>query len=262
MPDRPGHLHRHRFPTEIIAHAVWLYHRFALSFRDVEELLFERGIVVTHESIRGWVRKLGERFAAGLRRRERRCGRTWHLDEVFGRIGGEQRYLWRAVNEHGKVLDVLVQERRDADAAERFFRRLLGHAETPPERIVTEGLVSFGAALPRPPELDGVEHLRVRSAARANNRVEQSHLPTRLRERRMQGFLVHRLGAALSLPVQPCLQSVPSAPSPPHGGAVPRLHAGSISDVERDHGRRVRVSGRNSTARAPSCSDLLRLRPV
>jgi hypothetical protein len=85
VPDRPGHVHRHRFPTQIIAHAVWLYHRFALSFRDVEELLFERGIVVSYESIRAWVTKFGDRFAAGLRRRERRPGRTWHLDEVFER---------------------------------------------------------------------------------------------------------------------------------------------------------------------------------
>jgi putative transposase len=110
------------------------------------------------------------------------------MDEVFVRIGGEQKYLWRAVDEHGQVLDILLQEHRDTEAAERFFRKLLGHAGAPPERIVTDRLASYGAALQRLPELDGVEHLRVYSAARRNNRAEQSHQPTRLRERRMQGF--------------------------------------------------------------------------
>jgi putative transposase len=183
MPDRPGHLHRHRFPTEIIAQAVWLYHRFALSFRDVEELLFERGIVVSYESIRAWVNKF-----AGLCRRERRPGRTWHLDEVFLKIRGAWVYLWRAVDEHGPVLDVLVQEHRDADAAERFFRRLLDHTGEPPERIRTDKLASYAAAKKRLPELIAVEHETVHSGARLNNRVEQSHQPTRVRERRMQRF--------------------------------------------------------------------------
>ena len=104
MPERPGHFHRHRFPAQIISHAVWLYHRFALSLRDVEELLFERGIVVTYETIRAWIAKFGARFAAGLRRRERKRGQTWHLDEVFVKIRGEQVYLWRAVDENGQVL--------------------------------------------------------------------------------------------------------------------------------------------------------------
>jgi putative transposase len=188
MPDRPGHVHRHRFPTEIIAHAVWLYHRFALSFRDVEELLFEREIIVSYESIRAWVNKFGERFAAGLRRRGQRPGRTWHLDEVFLKIRGEWVYLWRAVDEHGQVLDILVQEHRDADAAERFFRCLLEHAGEPPERIRTDKLASYAAAKKRLPELDEVEHETVHSGARRNNRVEQSHQPTRVRERRMQRF--------------------------------------------------------------------------
>jgi putative transposase len=188
MPDRPGHHHRHRFPADIIARAVWLYHRFALSLRDVEELLSERGIHVTYETVRAWVAKFGARFAAQLRRGERKPGRTWHLDEVFARVGGTQVYLWGAVDEHGQVLDVFVQERRDADAAERFFRRLLGRAGRPPDQIVTDGLGSYAAAKARIPELAAVEHLRVRAAARLNNRVEQSHQPTRLRERQMRRF--------------------------------------------------------------------------
>ena len=188
MPDRPGHYHRHRFPAEIISYAVWLYHRFALSLRDVEELLFERGIVVTYESIRAWVEKFGERFAAALRRRERRPGRIWHLDEVFLKIRGEQVYLWRAVDEHGQVLDILVQAQRNAEAAERFFRRLLDHAGGPPERIRTDKLASYAAAKKRLSELEGVAHEKVHSGARLNNRVEQSHQPTRQRECRMQRF--------------------------------------------------------------------------
>ena len=110
------------------------------------------------------------------------------LDEVFVRIGGEQKYLWRAVDEHSQMLDILLQDHRDTEAAERFFRTLLGHTGAAPERIITDRLASYGAALQRLPELSGVEHMRVHAAARRNNRVEQSHLPTRLRERRMQGF--------------------------------------------------------------------------
>ena len=188
MPDRPGHHHRHRFPATVIAHAVWLYHRVALSLRDVEELLFERGIEVTYETVRAWVAKFGPPHAAELRKREARPGRRWHLDEVYTRAGGRQVYLWRAVDEHGQVLDVLVQEHRDTAAAERFFRRLLGHAGRPPDAIVTDGLASYGAAKARLPELAAVEHLRVRAAARLNNRVEQSHQPTRLREYVMRRF--------------------------------------------------------------------------
>jgi putative transposase len=188
VSDQPDLYRGFHFPAEVISHAVWLYVRFALSYRDVEELLAERGIPLSYESVRRWVNRFGAHFAAEMRRRERRGGWTWHLDEVFVRIGGEQKYLWRAVDEHGQVLDILLQEQRDTDAAERFFRTLLGHAGAPPERIVTDRLGSYGAALQRLPELDGVEHLRVHSAARRNNRAEQSHLPTRLREYRMQGF--------------------------------------------------------------------------
>ena len=175
MLDRPGHFHRHRFPAEIISHAVWLYHRFALTFRNVEELLFERRIVVTYETIRGWVGKFGAHFAAGLRRCEKRPGRTWHLDEVFVKIRGQQVYLWRAVDEHGQVLDILVQERRDTAAAERFFHRLLNQVGDAPEQIVTDKLASYAAAKERIPALSRTEHLKVRSKGRLNNRAEQSH---------------------------------------------------------------------------------------
>ena len=187
MPDRPGHHHRHRFPAEVIAHAVWLYRRFALRLRDVEELLFERGIVVTYETVRRWVAKFGTHYADELRRREVRTGRTWHLDEAATRIGGRLHWLWRAVDEHGQTLDVLLQVHRDTAAAERFFRRLLGAADgVPPARITTDRLGSYAAALARLPELVGVEHEHVRSVRRCNNRVEQAHQATRLRERVMR----------------------------------------------------------------------------
>ena len=137
MLDSSNRYPRHRFPAEIISFAVWLYFRFTLSFRDVQEILFERGVVVSSEAIRLWCQKFGAAFAEQLKRRERTSGKTWHLDEVFVKIGGKQVYLWRAVDEHHQVLDILVQEKRATDAAERFFRRLLKEANELPERIIT-----------------------------------------------------------------------------------------------------------------------------
>ena len=113
----------HRYPPEIIAHCVWLYHRFPLSFREVEELMLQRGVVVSYETIRAWCAKFGQVYANQLRRRRPRPGDKWHLDEVFVQINGAQRYLWRAVDQHGNVLDVLVQSRRNAVAAKKFFRQ-------------------------------------------------------------------------------------------------------------------------------------------
>ncbi len=115
----------YRFPPEIIGHAVWLYFRFALSYRDVEELLAERGVVLTYETIRQWCLKFGQAYANALRRRRPQTGEKWHLDEVFIRINGATHYLWRAVDQDGNVLDILVQSRRNKQAAERFFRKLL-----------------------------------------------------------------------------------------------------------------------------------------
>ena len=114
-----------RFPSEIISHTVWLYHRFGLSFREVEELLAERGITVTYESVRQWCQKFGLSYARKLKKRQGRQGGTWHIDEMFVTIQGEQQYLWRAVNQGGNVIDILMQPRRNRRAAERFFRRHL-----------------------------------------------------------------------------------------------------------------------------------------
>jgi len=174
---------RHRFPAEIISHAVWLYHVFSLSLRDVELILAERGIVVTHESIRHWCLKFGTDFARKLRRRRPQPGDTWHLDEVFIRIHGVLHYLWRAVDQHGVVLDILVQDRRNGTAVKRFFNRLLYGLRYKPRRLVTDGLRSYGVA--HRAILPDVRH---RTSRYLNNRAEDSHRPTRRRERQMQRF--------------------------------------------------------------------------
>ena len=183
MIGKPASYRRHRFPAEIISHAVWLYHVFSLSLRDVELILAERGIGVTHESIRHWCQKFGADFARRLRRRRPQPGDTWHLDEVFIRIRGVLHYLWRAVDQHGVVLDILVQDRRNGAAAKRFFKHLLHGLKYKPRRLVTDGLRSYGVA--QRAVLPGVRH---RTSRCLNNRAENSHRPTRRRERQMQRF--------------------------------------------------------------------------
>jgi putative transposase len=180
----PTHPYKHhRFPAEIISHSVWLYFRFCLSYRDVEELLFARGVIVTYEAIRKWCRKFGQAYANQLHCRRPKPGDKWHLDEVFLTIHGERHYLWRAVDQDGYVLDILVQGRRNKHAAKRFFRKLLKGLRYVPRVIITDKLASYGAA--KREVLPGVEHRQHRYL---NNRAENSHQPTRQRERRMQGF--------------------------------------------------------------------------
>jgi len=173
----------HRFPASIIQHGVWLYFRFSLSYRDVEDLLAERGVDVAYESVRRWVLKFGAAFAWELRRRRPRPDCRWHLDEVFVSINGEQMYLWRAVDSEGEVLDILVQERRDKRAAKKLLRKLLKKQGYAPSSIVTDKLRSYGAALG---DL-GLSN-RHETGGRKNNRAENSHQPVRRRERRMQRF--------------------------------------------------------------------------
>jgi putative transposase len=173
----------YRFPAEVIHHATWLYHVFSLSLRDVELILAERGVAVSHESIRRWCVRFGAEFAAKLRKRRPRPGDTWHMDEMYLRISGELFYLWRAVDQHGVVLDILVQGRRNATAAKRFFKQLLAGLGYRPRRIVTDGLRSYGVA--RREILPEVRH---RTSRYLNNRAESSHRPTRRRERQMQRF--------------------------------------------------------------------------
>ena len=167
-----------RFPSEIISHAVWLYFRFSLSFRDVEELLAQREIVVTYETVRQWCLKFGQSYANELRRRRPRCGDKWHLDEVFLTIRGQRHYLGRAVDQDGNVLDILVQSRRNKKAAKRFFRKLLKGLPYVPRVIITDKLKSYGAA--KREILPSVEH---RQHKGLNNRAENAHQPTRLREK-------------------------------------------------------------------------------
>jgi putative transposase len=174
---------RHRFPAEIISHCVWLYFRFCLSYRDVEELMAERGVILTYEAVCYWCRKFGQTYANQLRHRRPRPGDKWHLDEVFLSINGERHYLWRAVDQDGHVLDILVQRRRNKKAAKKFFRKLLKGLRYVPRVIITDQLKSYGAA--KRELLPGVEH---RQSRYLNNRCEQSHRPTRQRERHMQGF--------------------------------------------------------------------------
>ena len=183
MPSGPATHPGYRFPAEIIGRALWLYHVFSLSLRDVELILAERGIGVTHESIRQWCLRFGADSARRLRRRRPRPGDIWHLDEVFLRINGVLHCLWRAVDQHGVVLDILVQGRRNATAAKRFFKRLLAGLKYKPKRLVTDGLRSYGAA--RRELLPDVRH---RTGRYLNNRAENSHRPTRRRERQMQRF--------------------------------------------------------------------------
>ena len=183
MKKPPDPHYRHRFPAELISHAVWLYHVFSLSFRDVELILAERGVIVSYESIRRWCLKFGASFANSLRRRRPRPGDKWHLDEVFIRIQGELHSLWRAVDQDGIVLDILVQSRRDAGAAKRFFRRLLKGLRYVPRVLITDKLGSYSVA--KRELLPDVEH---RKSRYLNNRAENSHRPTRRRERQMQRF--------------------------------------------------------------------------
>jgi len=174
---------RHRFPPDIISHAVWLYYRFNLSYRDIEDLLAERGITVSYETIRLWCIKFGAKYARRLKRKHRGYGDTFYIDEVFVKINGKQHYLWRAVDQDGEVVDVYLQARRDGAAAIRFFKRLLRSHGGEPRKIVTDKLRSYGVA--HRELIPDAVHVTERYA---NNRAEQSHESTRVRERGMRGF--------------------------------------------------------------------------
>jgi putative transposase len=174
---------RHRFPPEIIAYAVWLYFRFPLSLRLVEEMLLERGILVSYETVRRWAQKFGPDYARRLQRKRPSRRDIWHLDEVVITIAGETHWLWRAVDQDGYVLDEIVQARRNTKAAKRLLKRLLKKQGCPPRRMITDKLGSYAAA--RRQLMPAVEH---RQHKGLNNRAENSHLPLRRRERAMQGF--------------------------------------------------------------------------
>jgi len=174
---------RHRFPRELIAHAAWLYFRFPLSFRLIEEMLLERGIIVSYETIRRWSRKFRTAFARSLRRKPAKRGDIWHLDEARIVIRGQPHWLWRAVDQDGYVLDEILQTRRNTKAARRLLTRLLSRQGARPRRMVTDKLGSYGAA--RRKLKSSIRHL---SHKGLNNRAENSHLPLRKHERVMQKF--------------------------------------------------------------------------
>ncbi len=172
----------HRFPPAIIEYAVWLYFRFSLSLRDVEDLLAQRGIIVSHETVRLWVAKFGRQYAQSIRRDRPQVGDKWHLDEVVIGIRGKKYWLWRAVDQNGDSLEILVQSRRNTEAAKRFIRKLMKRYGVP-RVMITDKLRSYGAA--KQDLVPGLEH---RSHKGLNNRVEVSHKPTRRRERVMGRF--------------------------------------------------------------------------
>ncbi|GAA2564499.1 hypothetical protein GCM10010398_61690 [Streptomyces fimbriatus] len=183
MDSAPPSHKGHRYPVEIIAHCVWPYHRFPLSFREVEELVFERGVLVSCEAVRRRCAKVGQGHANGLCHRGVRPGDKGHLDEAFVRINGELKYLWRAVDADGNVLGILLQGRRDTAAARRFSRRLLKRTRSVPRVIVTDKLRSCGAA-----HREVMPSAKHRPHKGLNNRAENSHQPTRRRERTARGF--------------------------------------------------------------------------
>ena len=201
----------HRYPAEIIAHCVWLYYRFPLSFREVEELMLVRGVIVSYETIRQWCAKFGPVYAAGLRRRRPRPGDKWHLDEVFVKINGHRQYLWRAVDQDGNVLDILVQPRRDAKAAKRFFRKLLtkqcrgasgaGHRQAPP----ATGGPSGGDAVGRAPAVEVPEQ--------PGGELAPADPATRTRDERLP---LARRSPTVPVRVQRHLAALPAPPPPAH----------------------------------------------
>ena len=183
MTSQSHSYHGYRFPPEIISHAVWLYHRFCLSFRDAEDLLAQRGITVSYETIRQWCQTFGLDYARRLRSRRGRMGDIWYLDELFVKIQGRRRYLWRAVDQDGDVIDILVQARRDRQAATRFFRKLLKGQGRAPCRLVTDKLRSYSVA--HRTVMPSIVHS---TQQYENNRAEVSHQSTRQREDQMRRF--------------------------------------------------------------------------
>ena len=211
---------RHRFPAEIIQHAVWLYCRFTLSFRDVEDLLAERGLDISYETVRGWVLKFGAAYARRIRRHRPRPDSRWHLDEMFVSIRGKKMYLWRAVDSEGEVLDILVQARRNKKAALKLIRRLLKKQGFAPSTVITDKLRFYGAAF-----RDLGLTARHETGQYENNRAENSHQPVRRRERKDAGVQVARISPAISRNPRRRLQPLQHAAPPrltKNQPAVPR----------------------------------------
>ena len=226
----------YRFPPEVIHQAIWLYLRFTLSFRDVEDLLAERGIAVSYETVRRWVNHFGPMIAEHLRKRRPKPHATWHLDEVYLKIDGRMVYLWRAVDAEGEVLDVLVQSKRNKHAALKLMRKLLKKYAFVPERLVTDDLRSYAAAAR---DL-GVEHLHERGRWK-NNRAENSHQPTRRRGAQDATFQERLLRAEIPLSLRRRVQHF-QCPTPSHVSSIaPRAPRRGDEHVARGRRGRMKV---------------------
>src|SRR3989442_10340951 len=220
--------HRHRFPAEIISHAVWLYHRFCLSFRDTEDLLAQRGITVSYETIRQWCRRFGPAYARILRRRQARLGDTWHLDELFVNIQGHQRYLWRAVDQDGDVIDILVQPRRDRRAAARFFRKLFrgqGRAPAAFDHRQASQLLGF----PRPRDaFRRSQHEAVRE--QSSRSLSSTDPPTRATDAEVQ---IHRSRSTIPVRARTRSESLSRGASSATGCSPPSVENPLLSCVDQ-----------------------------
>src|ERR1700674_612908 len=224
-PSKPLY-HRRRFPAEIISHCTWLYFRFCLSYRDVEELMAERGVAVTYETIRDWSQKFGGTYAKRLRSRARRPGDRWHLDEVYLSINGKLQYLWRAVDQDGEVLDILVQPRRNKQAAKKFFRKLLKGLQYVSRAIVTDQLRSYAAA--KAEVMPCVDHHQQK---RFNNQAENiSPTPPRARASHAR-VQISRTCTAVSLELRSDSVVFPSGPTLIGSSELPRDHAPAVRAV-------------------------------
>ena len=230
-----------RFPPEIISHCVWLYHRFPLSFRDVQELMLERGVDVSYETIGAWCDRFGQQYANELRRRGRRPGDKWHLDEVFVQINGAQRYLWRAVDQHGNVLDVLVQSRRNAVAAKKFFRRLLKGLRYVPRVIVTDKLASYQVA--HRELMASVQHRRSKYL-KPRGELSPADPAPRAGDETLQ---VDPARATIPVRVQRHLAALPAATASARRDRMANRDGRPLRGLERDHRRDDRPPPESAT---------------
>ncbi len=219
---------RHRYPAEVIAHCVWLYYRFALSLRDVAELMLARGIVVSHETIRAWCAKFGPEYARGLRRRAPRPGDTWFPGEVFVKIGGIRKCLWRAVDQEGIVLDVLVQSRRNAKAAKRFFGKLMRKQCRAPRVLVTDKLASYVVA--HRELMPSVEHRRSKYLQQSGRELPSTDQAARTRH---EVLPFTRCGATVSGGVQRDFAAFPARPTQAHRERLPLRNDQSLRHLAR-----------------------------
>ena len=230
MTSHVPRYHGYRFPPEIISHAVWLYHRFCLSFRDAEDLLAQRGITVTYETIRHWCQTFGPDDARRLRRRRGRMGDTWYLDELFVTIQGRRQYLWRAVDQDGDVLDILVQSRRDRWAATRFFRKLLNAQGRVPQRLITDKLLSYRAAhrtvMPSVVHSSGPQYQAVRE--QSSGGVSLVDPPTPGPDATVQ---VGRTRATLPVGARARAEPLSCRPTPATGWPLPRVQEALVRRV-------------------------------